>query len=51
MEPQYMMIGQAAGGAAKMAIEKKIVVHEVDTAALTARLRNQRAVMEWKKNP
>ncbi|MGH9937756.1 MAG: FAD-dependent oxidoreductase, partial [Blastocatellia bacterium] len=51
MEPQYMMIGQAAGVAAKMAIEKKIAAQEVDTAALTAKLRSQRAVMEWKTNP
>jgi hypothetical protein len=51
MEPQYMMIGQAAGVAAKMAIEKKIAMQEVDTAALAARLRSQGAVMEWNKNP
>ncbi len=51
MEPQYMMIGQAAGVAAKMAIEKGIATQDVDTAALTAKLRSQRAVMEWKKNP
>ncbi|MGE0129576.1 MAG: FAD-dependent oxidoreductase [Blastocatellales bacterium] len=51
MEPQYMMIGQAAGVAAKMAIEKKIAVQEVDASALTAKLRSQGAVMEWNKNP
>jgi len=49
MEPQYMIIGQAAGIAAKMAIEKKIAVQEVDAAALTAKLLNQGMVMEWKK--
>jgi hypothetical protein len=31
-----------------MAIEKKIAVQEVDAAALTAKLRGQRAVMEWR---
>ncbi|MEO6724935.1 MAG: FAD-dependent oxidoreductase [Blastocatellia bacterium] len=49
MEPQYMIIGQAAGIAAKMAIEKKITLQEVDTAALKAKLLKQGAVMEWKK--
>jgi hypothetical protein len=51
MEPQYMMIGQAAGVAAKMAIEKKVALQDVDGAALTAKLRSLRAVMEWKNNP
>jgi hypothetical protein len=51
MEPQYMIIGQAAGVAAKMAVEKKIAVQDVDAAALTAKLRSQRAVMEWTKPP
>jgi hypothetical protein len=49
MEPVYMIIGQAAGVAAKMSIDGKVPVHDIDTAALTARLRNQRAVMEWKR--
>ncbi len=51
MEPQYMIIGQAAGVAAKMAIEKKIAVQDVGAAALTAKLRSQRAVMEWMRPP
>jgi hypothetical protein len=49
MEPQYMIIGQAAGVAAKMAIDGKAAVQDIDRAALTNTLRGQRAVMEWKK--
>jgi hypothetical protein len=48
MEPQYMMIGQAAGVAAKMALEKRLSVQGVDTAALRAKLLKLGAVMEWK---
>jgi hypothetical protein len=47
MEPQYMILGHAAGVAAKMAIDAKKAVQQVDTQALTAKLRAQRAVMEW----
>ena len=46
MEPQYMILGHAAGVAAKMAIAGDVAVQDVDTAALTARLRSQRAVLE-----
>ena len=49
MEPQYMIIGQAVGVAAKMAIDKGIAVQDVDTGALTAKLRSQRAIMEWRR--
>jgi hypothetical protein len=49
MEPQYMIIGHAAGIAAKMAIDAKAAVQDIDRAALTNTLRQQRAVMEWKK--
>jgi hypothetical protein len=48
MEPVYMIIGQAAGVAAKIAIDQKIPVHDIDTAELSSRLRTQRAVLEWK---
>ncbi|MBI1787474.1 MAG: FAD-dependent oxidoreductase [Acidobacteria bacterium] len=47
MEPQYMILGQAAGAAAKMAIAAGIRVQDIDTRALTARLRSQGAVMEY----
>jgi hypothetical protein len=46
MEPVYMIIGQAAGIAARMAIDGKIRLHEIDTNSLTAKLRTQRVVME-----
>jgi hypothetical protein len=49
MEPQYMIIGHAAGVAAKMAIDAKAAVQDIDRAVLTNTLRQQRAVMEWKK--
>ena len=39
LEPQYMILGHAAGVAAKMAIERKCAVQEIDTNALTAKLR------------
>ena len=51
MEPQYMILGQAAGVAAKMAIGEKVAVQEIDTSALTARLRDQGAVMEYMASP
>jgi hypothetical protein len=47
MEPVYMIIGQAAGVVAKMAIDEKAPLHEIETTALTTKLRTQRAVMEW----
>jgi hypothetical protein len=49
MEPVYMIIGHAAGVAAKMAIDGGKAVQDIDTAALTARLRAQGAVFEWTK--
>lgn len=47
MEPQYMIIGQAAGVAARMAIASRKPVQEIDTAALTERLRTLGAVFTW----
>ncbi len=45
MEPQYMIIGQAAGVAARMAMESRKAVQEIDTAVLTERLRALGAVL------
>jgi hypothetical protein len=51
MEPQYMIIGHAAGIAAKMALDAKVAVQDVDTKALIDKLRSQGAVMEWTPPP
>jgi hypothetical protein len=50
MEPQYMIIGQAAGVAAKLEIASGKPVQEIDTARLTGILRLQGAVMEYTPN-
>lgn len=49
MEPVYMIMGHAAGVAAKMAIDADVAVQEIDTQALTTKLRQQGAVMEWSR--
>ena len=46
MEPQYMIVGHAAGVAAKLAIDGRLAVQDVDTNALAAKLKGQRAVFE-----
>ncbi len=51
MEPQYMIIGQAAGVAAAMAIQQNKAVQEVDGEALTAELKKKGAVMEYVPSP
>jgi hypothetical protein len=47
MEPQYMVLGQAAGIAAAMAIRASTAVQQIDTAALTRVLVDRGAVLEW----
>ena len=47
MEPQYMILGHAAGVAAKLAIAAGSSVQEVKTDVLTDALRKQGAVMEY----
>lgn len=51
MEPQYMIVGHAAGVAAKLAIDGHLAVQDVDSRALGARLKSQRAVLELKDAP
>ena len=46
MEPQYMIIGQAAGVAAAMALKTSSAMQDVDTVQLTARLKSQGTVLE-----
>ncbi len=48
MEPQYMIIGQAAGEAAAMALKGGVPVQDIDTKALTATLLKDGAVMEYR---
>ena len=47
MEPQYMIMGQAAGVAAKLAIDNHQAVQDIDTAELAKRLKDQWAVLEF----
>jgi FAD dependent oxidoreductase len=47
LEPVYMIMGQAAGVAATIAIDHKQTVQEVEPGSLTQALKKQGAVMEW----
>jgi FAD dependent oxidoreductase len=46
MEPQYMIMGQAAGVAASIAVMEHMTVQEVDAARLAYKLKQQGAVLE-----
>src|ERR1035441_8223954 len=48
MEPQYMILGQAAGVAAAMAIHGGLAVQDIDTAALARTLVEHGAILEYK---
>ncbi|WP_255460900.1 FAD-dependent oxidoreductase [Edaphobacter albus] len=45
MEPQYMMLGQAAGVTAVLAIQGKSAVQDVSIAALQEKLRSQKVIL------
>jgi len=47
LEPVYMIMGDAAGVAATMAIDQHRAVQEVEPGSLTQKLKKQGAVMEW----
>jgi hypothetical protein len=48
MEPQYMIAGHAAGGAAGLAVERGVPVHEIDIPALQQKLSSQGQVLHLK---
>jgi hypothetical protein len=48
MEPQYMIIGQAAGVAASLAIQKGVAVQDVPVATLQKKLHEGKAVLNLK---
>ena len=45
MEPQYMIIGQAAGIAASLAVQKQTAVQDISVQALQKKLHAQKAVL------
>ena len=47
MEPVFMVLGQSAGTAAAMAIDKGIPVQKVDYAEMRARLLQDQQMLEW----
>lgn len=51
MEPVYMMLGQAAGTAASLAIEQGKTVHEVPYSSLRTRLLADGLMLQWTAPP
>jgi hypothetical protein len=51
MEPQYMIMGHAAGVAAWMAIKWRLALQDIDKAALTRRLVEEGTVIEYRPAP
>jgi hypothetical protein len=51
MEPQYMIVGHAAGVAAAMAVKSKVPVQKVDIARLQATLTQQEQILSMEENP
>jgi hypothetical protein len=51
MEPQYMILGQAAGVAAKLAIDSAKPVQDIDVKTLQSKLSTQGAVFEYVPSP
>jgi hypothetical protein len=51
MEPQYMIIGQAAGIAAAISLKENKAVADIDTHALAEKLKSQGAIMEYHPGP
>ena len=49
MEPVFMVMGHAAGVAARMAVARNLALQDVNTTELTAKLRAQKAVLEWQE--
>ena len=47
MEPQYMMMGQAAGVAAKIAIANNYAVQEIDAAQLGRELKKEGVILDY----
>jgi hypothetical protein len=47
MEPQYMIIGEAAGVAAALAVEKKQSIYDISISELQGRLRTGNAVLSY----